>query len=266
MGRSELRIGLTLCAHARMRILLPLLLSVLGVAHVSAQQTIYEESRVPYKRELIGGVLIHGDGWGLQFYHAKYNTARERRLLGLELVGMKHPKEIKSFNPYYEDSRGYFYGKANSFMILRPTYGQKLQITDKIRRSGVEVNFIWGVGPTLGLLKPVYLQIGKPDRIPYANIVTERYDPAVHDVQNIYGRATWFNGLDEMKLYPGGFGRIAFSFEYSGQVTGLKGIEVGATMDAYPKVVPIMAELEGVVNKRFFFEFYLALQFGKKYT
>ncbi|MBK7101950.1 MAG: hypothetical protein IPH63_09220 [Flavobacteriales bacterium] len=200
-----------------MRILLPLLLSVLGVAHVSAQQTIYEESRVPYKRELIGGVLIHGDGWGLQFYHAKYNTARERRLLGLELVGMKHPKEIKSFNPYYEDSRGYFYGKANSFMILRPTYGQKLQITDKIRRSGVEVNFIWGVGPSLGLLKPVYLQIGKPDRIPYANIVTERYDPAVHDVQNIYGRATWFNGLDEMKLYPGGFGRSPSALNIPGK-------------------------------------------------
>ncbi len=233
---------------------------------VCAQQTIYEETRVPFKRELYGGILIHGDGWGLQFYHATYSTAERRRLLGVEVVGMKHPKEVKSFNPYYEDSRGYFYGKSNSLLVVRPTVGQKIQITDKIRRSGVEVNFIWGVGPSLGLLKPVYLQIGKPDRIPYANIVVERYDPAVHDVQNIYGRASWFNGLNEMKVYPGGFGRIAFSFEYSGQTTGLKGIEVGATMDAYPTVLPIMADLEGVVNKQFFFEFYLALQFGKKYT
>lgn len=239
---------------------------VLLVLPATAQQTIYEESRVPYKKEVYGGILLHGDGWGLQFYHAKYNTARDRRLVGVEIVGMKHPKEVKSFNPYYEDSRGYFYGKSNALMIVRPTYGRKWQITDKIRRSGVEVNFIWGIGPSLGLVKPVYLQIGKPDRIPYENIVVERYDPAVHDVQNIYGRATWFNGINEMKVNAGAFGRIAFSFEYSGQVTGLKGIEVGATMDAYQKTIPIMAELEGVQNKQFFFEFYLALQFGKKVT
>ena len=80
--------------------------------------------------------MIHGDGWGLQFYHAKYRTARNRRLLGIEIVGMKHPKEVKSFNPYYEDSRGYFYGKENALLIVRPTYGRKWQITDKIRRSG----------------------------------------------------------------------------------------------------------------------------------
>jgi hypothetical protein len=29
-------------------------------------------------------------------------------------------------------------------------------------------------------------------------------------------------------------------------------------------VIPIMAELEGVVNKQIFLQFYLALQFGKK--
>ncbi|MGV3636570.1 MAG: hypothetical protein ACO1NQ_02880 [Flavobacteriales bacterium] len=244
-----------------------LLLALLwsGVAAV-AQQTIYEETRVPYKRELYGGILVHGDGWGLQFYHAKYNTARDRRLLGIEVVGMKHPKEVKSFNPYYEDARGYFYGKSNALLILRPTYGRKLQLTDKIRRSGAEVNFIWGIGPSIGLVKPVYLQIGKPDRIPYENIAVERYDPAIHDVQNIYGRATWFNGVGEIKPIIGGFGRVALSFEYSTETTGLKGLEVGAMVDVYQKTVPIMAELEGVRNKQFFFQFYLALQFGKKFV
>ncbi len=249
-----------------MRSILILFVLLLSGSAALAQQTIYEETRVPYKRELYGGILVHGDGWGLQFYHAKYNTARDRRLLGIEVVGMKHPKEVKSFNPYYEDARGYFYGKSNALLILRPTYGRKLQLTDKIRRSGAEVNFIWGIGPSIGLVKPVYLQIGKPDRIPYENIAVERYDPAIHDVQNIYGRATWFNGVGEMKPYLGGFGRVALSFEYSTETTGLKGLEVGAMVDVYQKTVPIMAELEGVRNKQFFFQFYLALQFGKKFV
>lgn len=248
-----------------MRKLLTSALLVLLGGMALAQQTIYEETRVPFKRELCGGVVVHGDGWGINFYHGKHLTATDRRMLGIEIVGMKHPKEIKSFNPYYEDSRGYFYGKSNALLIVRPTYGHKTQITDKIRRSGVELNFVWGIGPSLGLAKPVYLQIGKPDNIPYETFVIERYDPALHDVQNIYGRASWFKGLGEIKLYPGAFGRAGLNFEYSGQTTGIKAIEVGASIDAYFAEVPIMAELEGVTNKQFYFELYLALLFGKKY-
>jgi hypothetical protein len=242
----------------------PLIVVMLCASLAWGQQTIYEESRVPFRKEFYGGVMLHGDGWGVQFYRANYRTATQRFLLGLELVGMKHPKEVKSFNPYYEDSRGYFYGKSNSFLILRPSIGGKRQITDKIRRSGVEVNYVWGIGPAIGLVKPVYLQIGKPDIIPYQSIVIERYDPGIHDVQNIYGRATWFRGLGELGLRPGVFGRFGFNFEYSGQTTGLKALEAGVSVDAFPTVIPIMAELEGVVNKQIFLQFYLALQFGKK--
>lgn len=221
---------------------------------------------MPFRKEMYGGIMLHGDGWGLNFFHAKHRTARDRRVLGVEVTGMKHPKEIKSYNPYYEDSRGYFYGKSNSLLIVRPTYGRKHQITDKIRRSGVELNFVWGVGPSLGLAKPVYLQIGNPDHFPYQTISTERYDPDVHDVQNIYGRATWFRGVDEVKVHLGGFGRMGLNFEHSGQTLGLKAIEVGVTADIYSTEVPIMAELEGVNNKFLFFQFYLSLMFGKKFV
>lgn len=247
-----------------MRTLLSLALLVLLQAPMLAQQSIYDDGRALYRREVLGGLLVHGDGWGVFYQNAKHTTARDRRLLGIELVSMKHPKEIKSFNPYYEDSRGYFYGKANSMLILRPTYGRKHQITDKIRRNGVEVNTVWAIGPSLALLKPVYLQIGKPDNFPYETIVTERYDPMQHGVQNIYGRASWFVGFTEMALYPGGHGRFAFNFEHSNQVAGIKALEVGVAVDAYPVVIPIMAEVEGVVNKQFFLQFYFALQFGKK--
>lgn len=249
-----------------MRSLLSIALLLLSAVPLWAQQTIYDETRVLYRKELLGGVVIHGDGWGFNFFHGKHRTAKDRRMLGVEIVSMKHPKEIKSFNPFYEDSRGYFYGKQNTMLILRPSYGGKHQIADKIRRSGVEVNYVWSVGPSLALVKPVYLQIGKPDNFPYDIIVTERYDPAVHDIQNIFGRASWFTGFGEMRLYPGGFGRFGFNFEHSGEASGIKAIEVGASMDAYPVVVPIMAELEDVTNKQFFFELYLTVHFGKKYT
>lgn len=233
---------------------------------VQGQQTIYDETRVLYRKELLGGLTLHGDGWGINFFHGKHRTARDRRMIGVEIVSMKHPKEIKSFNPYYEDSRGYFYGKQNALLIVRPTYGRKHQIADKIRQSGVEVNYVWSIGPSIGLLKPVYLQIGQSsaNSTLYESITVERYEPGEHDVHNIYGRATWFRGINEIVPHFGAFGRFGFNFEHSGQTDGIKAIEAGMSIDAYPTPVPIMAELEGVKNKRFFFGFYLSLKFGKR--
>jgi hypothetical protein len=230
-----------------------------------AQQTIYDEARILYRKEMVGGIMVHGDGWGLLFQHMKHRTAKDRRVLGVDIVSMRHPKEVKSFNPYYEESRGYFYGKSYSMLVLRPIFGRKHQVADKIRRSGVEVNTIWGVGPSIALLKPVYLQIGKPDNFPYETVVVERYDPTLHGVQNIYGRASWFTGVGEMRPYVGLHGRFGFNFEHSGQADGVKALEAGAAIDAYPQVLPIMAQVEGVVNKRIFLQFYIALQFGKKF-
>lgn len=234
-----------------------------------AQQSIYDDQdRTLYSREIYGGPLIHGGGWGGQIFYGKYRTAADRHLFGLEMVGMKHPKEVKSYNPYYEDSRGYFYGKLNSLLILRPTYGRKHRITEKIRKSGVELNYVWGVGPSFALLKPVYLQIGYradgQDNPPYDDIIEEKYDPAKHFANNIFGRASWFMGLGELGVVTGVFGRAALNFEYAGDNTGVKALEVGASLDAYPQKIPIMAEVEGVENKQFFLEFYLALQFGGK--
>ena len=243
---------------------LALLLLVSVASSVVGQQTVFDDTRVLYRKELHGGVMAHGDGWGVNFFHGKHRTAKSRRMLGIEIVGMKHPKEIKSFNPYYEDARGYFYGKLNSLILFRPSWGRKELITDKLRKSGVEVNYVWSVGPSIALLKPVYLQIGKP-RLPYETIVVERYDPKEHYPDDIFGRASWFKGLDKSTFMFGGFARFGLNFEHSGTASGIKAIEVGASLDAFAEVVPIMAGIEGVQNKQFFLELYLSLQFGKKY-
>jgi len=241
------------------------LLVILSVQNVCAQTTLFDETTVIYKKELIGGIVIHGDGWGLNFGMGKYLTAKSRRMIQFEIVGMKHPKEVKSFNPYYEDARGYFFGKTNSLLIFRPSYGRKHQLTDKLRKSGVEVNYVWAIGPSIGFSKPIFLEIGKPG-IPYEIIVVEQYDPEVHFVDDIFGRASWFQGFDQLKVYPGLFAQFGLNFEYADQKSSIKAIEAGVSIDAFAERIPIMAQVENVKNKQFFFEFYVSVRYGKKFT
>jgi hypothetical protein len=91
-----------------LRFLTPvLLISLCGMVRAQSQPSVYDEpGRTLYSHEMYGGPLIHGDGWGITFQYGKYATAKDRNMLGIDIVSMKHPKEIKSFNPNYQDARG----------------------------------------------------------------------------------------------------------------------------------------------------------------
>lgn len=224
------------------------------------------DAKVIYRKELTGGLIFHSDGWGATFRHGMHKTGSVRRVLSIDVLNMKHPKEFKSYNPYYEDSRGYVYGKSNSFLILRPGYGRRKILFDKMRSRGVEFGYFWSVGPSLGITKPVYLEIGYPS-IPYEYIAIEKYDAEEHYVDNIFGKAPITKGLDELKLYPGAFAKFGLHFEYSNEKDGIKALETGIALDAFPERVPIMAEVEGqeLRNKQYYVTFYIKILYGKKF-
>ncbi len=223
-------------------------------------QGIFGENSTEFRRQIVGGPLIHTRGYGASIAWGKRVNGFKQRLLQLEVANLKHQKEIKSFSPY-EDSKGYVFGKLNQVYIVRPTYGFKKQKYDKLRSSGVEVGYSYGIGPSMAILKPVYLLIGYPD-YPFKYVATEKYDPNIHNVLNIYGRASNLKGIDKLQLIPGIHAKFGMVFEYSSFRDGIKGLEVGGTIDLYPKKVPIMALS---ANSSAFVNLYIQLLFGKKY-
>ncbi len=228
------------------------------------EATIFDEATIIYKKSLFGGAVIHTNGWGAHITIGRNKTAFKSRIYQLDIMNMKHPKEIRSLNAFYDDSRSYIYGKLNSFILLRPTIGTRTVKFDKIRTSGVAVGYTWRVGPVLGFTKPVYLEIISPGPAQFNQIVVERYDPEAHTANNIYGRAGGLRGFNELKLIPGLHGAFGINFEYDPKREGLKGIEVGATVDYFPlKPVEIMAY---ATNHQLFVNFYINLQFGSKYN
>lgn len=228
------------------------------------EATVFDEASTVYDRSIFGGPIIHTNGWGAFLAFGKSRTAFKYRIWQFEVVGMKHVKEIKSYNTL-EDSRSYIFGKLNSFFILRPSYGRRIISFEKIRKSGVSVGYSWRIGPSLGFTKPVYLQIGvPPDQYPYQRVIVERYNPVLHNETNIIGRAGILKGFSELKLHPGLYGAIAANFEYDAERSGIKGVEVGATVDFYPiEPIEIMAFSK---NYRLFINCYVSLQFGKKFN
>lgn len=253
----------------KIRLYLLLLTLSLGVGKLYSQTeeaTIFDEAVILYNRSMYGGAFLHTNGWGLHFTYGKNKTAFKSRIYQIDFAIIKHPKEIKSYNPQREDTRGFVFGKLNSFFVLRPSIGTKYVKFDKIRKSGVAIGYNWRIGPTLGFTKPVYLEILVPTGTSgeFSEIVVQKYDPEMHTVEEILGRAGGLRGFDEIKIHPGVHAGFGLNFEYAPERVGIKGLEVGAIVDFFPlDEVEIMAFAD---NPRVFFNLYIAIQLGKRYN
>jgi len=224
-----------------------------------------------YKSERTAGLLVHSSGFGINYRRGEHITGFRKRIFEIELVNIKHPKEYKTYNPNIDGSKGYVFGKLNALLVLRPSIGVQKVITSKTDMGGIELRYIFMVGGSLGLLKPVYLDIREEIlNTGLYEIVVEKYDPEKHSTYNIIGKAPFLKGVDQLKIVPGGFAKFGLSAEYGKEATKIRTLEVGMTIDLFHKVVPIMADITTTSNdynpnKMFFLSFYLSINYGKKW-
>lgn len=226
-----------------------------------------DDVTILYRNEAEGGLNIHSSGFGITFRRAWHQTGYKKKLLDIDFVSVRHPKQYKQPNPYYPDSRPFFYGKLNFVYLLRTGVGRQHILFSKAERSGVEVRSNYCAGLDLGITKPVYLEILVDD--PYDSLAkvidTRRYDPndpQQQAVENIYGPGPYFNGLGKMSIYPGIYGKLALSFEYAGWQQKVTALEAGVVVDYFPKAIPIMAYNK---NENLYVNFYLSLLWGGKW-
>jgi hypothetical protein len=244
------------------------LLFIFGLANA---QPIPESEILLYNKMRQVGININTSGFGLNTLFGRYSDATHLWLFGSDLMIVKHEKETKTWNPVNDpNARPYYYGKLNNFYVLRAQIGRKKIITDKLRHSGVQISHNWLIGPSFGFTKPVYLEIiymNEPNNQPYLEV--EKFDPDIHYIDNIYGRASSLRGFDELKFQPGAFGKFSFTFEYSNEREALKGIEAGIAADAFTRRIPIMAiyddESKNPKNHQVFLSLYLNFFIGTKY-
>lgn len=242
----------------KLRYIYGMLLLIL-VTTVSAQLPAEQNNKAGFRKSAYGGIIMHTQGLGLNLYFSKFKTADTKTLFSFDIVSMKHSKEVKSFGVIDENAKGFVYGKLNSLYIIRFGYGRKKILHEKLREQAVEISYVWMAGPSIGMAKPVYLEVFN---IVGEIIQVERYDPEKHNLSNIFGRGPASRGVSEMKFYPGAFLKLAVTFEYSTYRSGIKAIEVGGVLDAYPQKIPIMTNTK---NNFLYPSLYINLLIGKKY-
>ncbi|MEX2596239.1 MAG: hypothetical protein WEC59_04850, partial [Salibacteraceae bacterium] len=204
------------------------------------------------------GGYLHTRGLGAYYRRGWRQTGFVNKIYNVEFLSVNHPKQYKIETVI--GTQGYFEGKVNSVYFLRNSFGWQKSWFDKEVKRGVRVSGFLLFGPTLAFAKPIFVDVEYTES---GNEATERYDYDKHSSQAIIkGRAPFLLGLNETSIHPGLHLKMALNFEYSPDDETIRSLETGFNFDAFPKVIPILAN---TYNDQFFLTLYIGLHFGKRY-
>jgi hypothetical protein len=213
-----------------------------------------------FKNELSYGLNLNSNGGliGGVFIRSAYTINEKMLQFGaVEIVEVKHPKELRLYSLETGDS--FIAGKQNFLFVVRPHYGRELVLFRKAPESGVQVNALGAIGPSLGFLVPYYIRYSSSQQ---GSVRTEQYDPRIHtNIENIQGSAGVFTGLGEADLNLGLHAKAGLSFEYGRYNESVAGIEVGFMVEAYTKKLIMLPDAR---NNSRFTSVYLNIYYGRR--
>jgi hypothetical protein len=226
---------------------------------LNAQGELNEQQKVFFRNERSFGIMLNSDGIGLSYRGAKRIDYLNKRLLEIEAGSLKHPKEYKISNPYTTGG-SFVFGKLNSAFYLRGGIGHQHEMYKKADLGGIAIRYFYSGGVVFALYKPIYYRVIYPISVNDVIIKEEKFDyTKALQPDNIYGKAAFTKGFNEMKILPGLYVKGGFNFEYSKQDKVIHAIELGAQINAFPKAIPIMASND---NKAIFFSLFVSYRFG----
>lgn len=222
-----------------------------------------EEIQIIYSHERMGTIIAHTQGIGLGYRWGRNTTAFRTRVYSVEFVNVKSLKQIHSINPYFGNAKRFVNGKMNEVFFLRGGLANKQLLNRKPLWGGIELRWLYEGGATVAFEKPYYLFIisyyeGIGNELNYT-VETAQYDPAY----DIYGRAPFTKGLDELSLKPGLYAKTGFNFEFGHVQTRIQSFEAGAILEFFPQSIEIMASDD---NNRFFITLYINVSIGSRFN
>ncbi len=214
------------------------------------------------ERTFYGGALYKSSGLGICFQN-KFDTKKEiGKQFDLELSTYHHPQETKTFNTEVNNPSGFVFGKLNKVLLVKSQYAFRYKISQFSDAQRVGIDLICGAGVSLGIFKPVYINLIYPDPSGYEVIVSEKYDPTKHtDKTKIAGYADERVGLNEINYKAGITVSAGVGFTWGYFTSYPKHLETGFYIEYFNKGLPVMALTK---NKSIQNGIFLKLFLGKK--
>lgn len=241
------------------RLLITFFLTGICAVPVLSQGEINEQQKIFFRNERSFAGLLNSDGYGLSYREARRIDYLNKRYFEIELGTLKHPREYRESNPLFQTPGTFIYGKLNSVFYLRGSYGHQHELFKKADLGGVAVRFFYSAGPVFAIYKPIYYKILYPVSSYQFELVEEKLDVDIHPPYDIYSKASFTKGLNELKVLPGLFAKGGFNFEYSKEEKFIHAVEVGVSLSGFPKKIPIMATID---NKAIYFSLFVSYRFG----
>lgn len=168
-------------------------------------------------------------------------------------------------------SRAYVFGKQNQLYVLRLGFGKRKYLSEKARQRGVAVGYSYEFGPTLGFLKPYYLEVDSGE--PNSNRIIDIRHTGINTAEflnqdRIFGASAWTQGIDEISIRPGIHAKIATHFAFGAYDEMAKSLEVGISADYLLGNTDILIESEltpGVSNTPLHLNLFINIQLGKRW-
>lgn len=219
-----------------------------------------EEGALIYNKQSVFGIQLRTNGYGLLYEKGRTKTRRKTSIYGIELTEIKDPKEEKTSTGFFSIGNPYIFGKINNFYQFKIGYGQQYLFGQKGNKNGVAVTGNYMGGISLGLQRPYFLEVndGTGNReIKYSVEDSAAFlDPSV-----IQGSGGLGKGWSEMTLKPGVYAKGAIRFDWGHYNELVSGIEIGLSVEAYSKKIPIMLFDK---QRQVFFQGHIALVFGRR--
>lgn len=228
-----------------------------------AQQAALDGTNLLYRKFTSKSINVHSRGWGFNYRKGKHITGKTDGVYEFEFATIRHPKEVRVQNQFAgNNNRSYVLGKLNFLSTIRAGYGIQRVIYAKEVSGAIEVRFNNYLGLSIGLAKPVFLEVRQTSADPLDNFPrSERYDPEIHRPINILGRSSFFKGIGQTAIHPGVYYKGSFSFDFAHDDDRIKCLEVGIVADYFIRPVPVMAYNP---KTTFIFSVFLAYNWGQK--
>ncbi len=206
-------------------------------------------------------IFLNSNGYGINYSYGKRLDGFRRATFSIDLTEIKHPKEVRVSNPYFDSQKKFIFGKTNNLYTLKLSFGYHKTVFDKFDKGGIGIGYHVQIGPDLGILKPIYYQVIYPTTDPSIYIVqTEKFNYAIHRASDIYGKSSYFDGINETQFHLGIFTRFTIDFDFGESDYFVNRLECGAQIDGFLQKMEIIATEQ---NSSIFLSLFVAYRFGK---